>query len=175
MAMTPTKVPPADIRDFLSYDPTTGEFRWLKRPPYANSVKAGAVAGNARSEGYRAIMFRGRHYLAHRLAWLFVYGVWPPGDLDHKDRDKANNRIDNLRLATQGQNKANSGPYRTNTSGFKGVSFNKQRGRWEAQIQLGGRNKNIGYFNSPEAAARAYDAAAREHFDEFAGLNFKES
>jgi hypothetical protein len=165
-------IPAPDIRDYLSYDPETGVFLWIKRPPYANRVKTGVVAGNVWKDGYRTIMFRGRKHQAHRIAWWWVHGVWPPSDLDHKDLDKDNNRIGNLRLATDSQNQANAGPPRHNTSGFKGVYFKKREGRWVAAIGVGGIKRYLGYFDTAADAARAYDAAAHQHFREFARTNF---
>jgi hypothetical protein len=160
------------IREFLSYNPETGEFRWIKSS--RANVHPGDLAGAINGHGYRYIQFRGHAYRAHRLAWWFVHGAWPPGDLDHKDLDRDNNAIGNLRPATDVQNNANSSLQRNNTSGFKGVSFDKQSGRWKAYIGGDGGQKNLGRFASLEEAANAYDAAARVRFGVFARLNFSE-
>jgi hypothetical protein len=99
-----------------------------------------------------------------------ILGTKPGLEIDHIDRDGLNNTRANLRHATHAQNKANCAPYRTNTSGYKGVSRHKRR--WRALISYGGRPHYIGLYATAEEAARAYDAKAREVFDEFAGCNF---
>lgn len=92
---------------------------------------------------------------------------------DHINGDGLDNRRANLRMATQAENLRNRGLPANNTSGFKGVSFRRQRGRgWKSTIGLNGKRIHLGLFSTPEAAARAYDAAARELFGEFAWLNF---
>lgn len=96
----------------------------------------------------------------------------PPGlQVDHVNHDGLDNRRSNLRIATQSQNKANSRRYRQNASGFKGVYRRAHYDRWSAQIAYGGRLRHLGYFNSPEEAARAYDTKARELFGAFALCN----
>lgn len=95
-------------------------------------------------------------------------------DVDHIDGDGLNNTRANLRIATHQQNLCNRGMPRSNTSGFKGVCYNNSRRRWQAGIGLNGRNIYIGRFRTPEEAARAYDAKAKEIYGEFAYLNFPE-
>lgn len=165
--------PPADIRDFLSYDPATGVFRWIAKPKgRGHSFKVGDVAGCVNPTGYREIRFQRVSYLAHRLAWWFVHGVWPERDIDHRNWTPGDDWIDNLRPATRSQNNANAAVHRDNKSGFKGVFFYKRAGKWDAKIKSDGRSIYLGRFDAPDAAARAYDAAAVQHFGEFARLNF---
>lgn len=94
--------------------------------------------------------------------------------VDHANGNGLDNRRSNLREATVSQNSANSRRSTRNRSGFKGVSWDKARSKWRATIQFDGHYRNIGRYPSAEDAARAYDAAAREHFGEFARLNFPE-
>lgn len=156
---------PARLHELLKYNHETGTFTWAaSRGPR----RKGSPAGNIGKDGYVHIMIDGRNYLGHRLAWLYVHGEWPAGLLDHADRDTTNNAIGNLRLADVGQNRSNSRLNRTNTSGFKGVSWHKRSRRWVAFISIGGRNKNLGYFDEPELAAIAYQRAARQHHGDFA-------
>lgn len=104
-------------------------------------------------------------YLHH-----FIIGKPQKGFVvDHKNGDKLDNRRDNLRLGTHGQNHANQGLQKNNTSGHKGVI--SKDGRWIARIKFDGRNKYIGVFTSKKQAALAYNIAARELFGEFALLN----
>lgn len=168
-------LPAADIREILSYDPATGVFRWIKVPGRGGGrekLAAGDVAGTVDKDGYRVIGFRGRIYRAARLAWWFVYGYMPEREIDHENGIPGDDRLDNLRPATPGQNQANRGLLASNTSGFRGVSFHRRTGRWRASICVDRRQVHLGHFATPEAAAVAYDAAAREHFGEFARLNF---
>jgi hypothetical protein len=91
------------LRQILSYRPETGLFKW--KATLSNRAKAGDVAGSPNTKGYISIKVEGRQYKAHRLAWYFVYGQDPSDlEIDHKDLDKGNNRIENLRLATKAQN-----------------------------------------------------------------------
>jgi hypothetical protein len=91
---------------------------------------------------------------------------------DHRDLNGTNNRRDNLRPCTQQQNGRNCGPKKNNKSGYKGVYFYPSRDKYAAEISTGARRIKLGYFASKEDAARAYDKAAKEHFGEFAWLNF---
>lgn len=159
------------LRELLHYDPDTGVF--IRRVQSSPRIKVGDVAGDVRQvrrDGfYRRISVENRRYAAHRLAWLYVHGEWPPDgfDIDHIDGDGRNNRITNLRLATRSQNGANRRLQVNNASGMKGVSFYRKTKKWKAQISVRGHVKSIGYFKTIEEAAAAYRAAASEHFGEF--------
>lgn len=160
-----------DISDYLNYDEQTGIFRWKAVPPgNIGKLKLGAIAGWLQ-RGYRLIGLDGKRYYAHDIAWFFVHGRWPKRRLDHKNRIKDDNRIDNLREATKQQNAANSKIRSDNTSGFKGVTFNRRVGRWVAQIHVNGKGIGLGYFAAKEDAARAYDTAAVKHFGVYACTN----
>jgi hypothetical protein len=93
----------------------------------------------------------------------------PPGiDVDHEDRDGLNNQRLNLRIATRTQNQGNSSRRKDNTSGVKGVTWNKQHQQWRAQIQVNGKKQHLGYFRNTHSAASAYINAAKKHFGQFA-------
>lgn len=157
-----TFAPPDDIGQFLSYDPFSGQFTWLR--DWHRAI-AGEVAGKINNKGYRVIKFRGREYPAHRLAWFYVHGELPKRSLDHRDCDKLNNSISNLRLATQSQNSANTfgrGPY------LKGVSANPSETRFKAEINCNGRRLKLGAFATEAEANAAYLGAARVLFGDFA-------
>ena len=166
------------VRSILEYDPATGEFRWRPRlrGQFAtertfgmwNTRYAGALAGCSCRNGYRTIRINDRLYLAHRLVWLHVTGVWPAAEIDHINGNPGDNRLANLREATHAENLQNTKLQRTNTSGFKGAHWNTRDGKWYAQITADGRWRFLGYFSTPEAAHPAYCAAAREHHGEFA-------
>jgi hypothetical protein len=93
-------------------------------------------------------------------------------EVDHINGNKFDNRRCNLRLATHNQNQQNCVAYKNNTSGFKGVTWNKRDQKWCAQIRINSKRKHIGYFDDPIEAAKAYDKAAKELHDKFAQTNF---
>lgn len=164
----------ARLKSLLNYNPETGVFTWLvRRGP---SALAGAVAGNINQAsstmggGYRKIGVDGADYYAHRLAFLYIDGEMPKAKIDHKDRNRDNNRFDNLRSATVSQNAANCEKQSNNTSGFKGVSWNKNAGKWVASIQCQGVYKYLGLHLTAEAAHLAYCLAAKDLFQEFSGV-----
>lgn len=150
------------VRSVLDYDKATGVLRWK------TGRCIGKVAGCPALSGHLTVRINYSLYLVHRLVWLIVTGEWPPLTIDHKDTDATNNRFENLRLSTQVQNSGNSRLSRRNTSGFKGVSWCKSKGKWEAYIGSGGgKIKHLGRFNRPEDAHAAYCDAAKEKFGEF--------
>ena len=115
---------------------------------------------------------RASHYM-HRLIMAAPSGVW----IDHINGDGLDNRRANLRIATAGQNRANAGKNRhpsgkPRTSQYKGVNWDRSRGRWQAKIRADGHHRTLGRYDIEAEAARAYDAAARAHWGEFAFLNF---
>jgi hypothetical protein len=154
------------LKELLIYAPETGRFYWRKQH---GPVNAGSEAGNTRSAGYRLIAIDKHLHYAHRLAWLYVYGVHPTGDIDHDNGNPADNSIANLRDLPRNKN-AHRARRRRNPSGFRGVSRSSP-GRWRARITLNGRRVCLGSYKTPEEAARAYDEAAREHYGEFAMTN----
>ncbi len=144
------------LRELLLYDPTAGLFHW--RVKRGRGVQAGTLAGTFRKDGYRLIRVDGNYHLAHRLAWLYVHGSWPARDLDHRNEDPGDNRLSNLREDVDGLNQQNrSRPQRNSRSGFLGVD--EHQGRWRSSIRADGRNRFLGYFDTPEEAAEAYLAA----------------
>jgi len=140
------------LRKLFHYDPNTGIFIRLSR---------NCIAGSKDTKGAIQIWIDGERYFAHRLAWLYVKGVWPPIDIDHKDRVKSNNRWNNLRLATHSQNRANG--HSTPTKG----TFRDGAG-WSAKVRKGGKVFHRSYHKTQEAARAAYVKAAKEAFGEYA-------
>lgn len=144
----------------MHYDPETGFFVWLL-PPRKKS--ADGFAGKQRKDGYRLISVDGDSYLAHRLAWLYVYGVWPALMIDHRNRCRSDNRIENLREADSVLNSLNRGVSACrSTSGVLGVRKAKAKGRFAAQINVRGDWRHLGTFDSVEEAGRVYEAAKRQ-------------
>lgn len=146
------------LKALLSYSPRTGLFMWRivtgrRRNP------AGTVAHN----GYVVITIDGTKHGAHRLAWLYMTGL-SPERIDHKDRDKINNKWKNLREATHGQNLVNSKLSIKSTTGFKGVSKHPLCDRYQAFVG----STYLGLYNTPEEAHEAYMRKARELYGDFA-------
>lgn len=163
------------LRSVLDFDPSSGIFRW--KVQIGPRAPAGTIAGSVKSptnEGpYVSIKIDGYEYRAHRLAWFYVFEEWPTKQLDHKNRDARDNRICNLRIADPRQNSANRGPSSRSKSGLKGVSIRPGRTpRWVSTIQVDGVAKHLGTFDTADAAATAFDAAALDAYGEFAYQNF---
>lgn len=157
---------PGDIGNYLRYDPENGTFTWIASP--SRITRVGRVVGSINMYGYRTIDFRKGKYLAHRVAWFLAHGSMPHMQIDHKDGDRTNNRLANLRLATGSQNMANTQGH-SNRKLPKGTRFD--RGKWAAVITKDGKAQYLGRFNSPEEAHAAYASRADELFGEFARHN----
>jgi hypothetical protein len=148
------------LKSLLSYDPDTGHFTWINRRFH---IKAGARAGCADHRGYIFIGIDGKLYTAHRLAVFYVTGTWPPRDTDHRNRDKSDNRWDNIRVATRTQNNGN----RKASNRLKGAS-QKPNGRWMAQIVHDKTHYYLGLHDTAEQAHEAYRRMAVKLYGEFA-------
>lgn len=164
--MVDAKVTATRLRELFEYDREAGHF--IRRVHASANARAGDVAGVINVAGYVQIDVDGRTYLAHRLAWLYVTGEWPAAQVDHINTDRSDNRWDNLRAASNQQNQANRKRDVTNTSGFKGVSFNRDMRKWQAYVIVNDRKRHLGYFGDPTVAHAAYVEAAKAAFGEFA-------
>ncbi len=151
------------LRELLHYDPGTGIFTWLVRRGKAH---VGSIAGTKHPHGYLALTADRHPYLLHRLAWFWVYGVWPI-EVDHRDRVKTNNRIENLRVATRQQNLRNNDVQANNTSGVTGVSWHKKRKKWRATITVDSKLLDLGMFDALMLAQEARAQAEIKHFGDF--------
>lgn len=148
------------LRDFLEYKPDTGEFFW--KSYRSRGAKAGYSAGCIYKDGYVRIGFDGQEYLAHRLAWLFHYGVMPDKFIDHINGVRADNRIENLRQVTNSENMQNQKKLRkNNTTGYTGVFFSKQKQKYISKIKVDGRDAYLGVFKEAKDAYGAYLLAKR--------------
>jgi hypothetical protein len=150
------------IEDAVSYCPETGVFRWKVKN--RGGILPGDIAGCFDKDGYWVLTWQYKRYQAHRVAWFLMTGQWPPDFIDHRNLNRSDNRWANLRPATRQQNNANRGNY---GSLSKGVSHAKN-GRYRAQIQVSGRKRTIGIFDTEAEAHAAYVAEAEKHFGEFA-------
>ena len=156
----------ARLREVLHYDPATGLWRWLVT--LNNFAKAGSIAGTPDKKGYIRIVVDRRSYAAHRLAWFYMTGEWPPCLVDHRDLNKARNVWSNLRLASNSQNGQNSALSSRNSTGYKRVCWHKRLKKYQVAIKVDGKQLHLGTFDDPKVAHEAYVAAAIKYYGEFA-------
>lgn len=156
----------ARLKEIVIYDPDTGEFTW--RVP-RKKCSVGARAGRPNAYGYTRICVDWNDYLAHRLAFLYMTGRFPAVgvDVDHINRIPNDNRWVNLRLASHGDNLANTGVQKNNTSGYRGVSWDRSKGKWTAAGYKHGKSVFLGRYADLEEAASVAEAWRKEHHGEF--------
>jgi len=154
------------INDLFEY---RDENLWWKERPSRN-VDISKPAGYINDRGYRQIQIKGKHYKAHRLIYHMFNPEWDITDtsqdnqIDHKDEDKLNNNIDNLRVATHSQQQHNTGKYKNNTSGTTGVDWDKATGKWRVRVMLNKKTHSGGYFtNKEDAIAKATELRDELH------------
>ncbi len=145
------------VRRVLDYDPETGVFTW-KEPP-SRRVAVGQRAGVVATNGYRYISVMGEKIVAQRLSWFYVHGVWPEENVSPVNGDRDDVSINNLALRTTAELARGNDLRATNRSGMKGVSWNADHGKWVASITRDYRRVHLGYFDTKEDAAAAYEAA----------------
>ncbi len=146
------------LREVLHYDPDTGVFtaRYTHR-----KRKVGSILGNVSKKGYLYFWFEGRAQAAHRMAWLYVHGEWPKDQIDHINRNPADNRIANLRECTNAENRQNIKPEGYGKSGRLGV-VQDSTGKWRASIGLDGKRVHLGCFDTIEEAYGVYQEAKQK-------------
>lgn len=132
-----------------------------------SNAKAGNRAGRLLGTGYRSVHVSGRRYQEHRLVYLWHHGFMPK-QVDHINRVKSDNRIENLRAADHSTNQMNTDT-RGSQSGLRGVRLVPKTGRWAARIYRNGKEIRIGTFATQEEASAAYKEAAKNMFGDFAG------
>lgn len=171
---TRADITPELLRQLLRYEPETGKLFWKPRTPdmFQEGAKSQAhqcAAWNAKwadkqtflhsnNRGYIAANIMGFGFLAHRVAWAISHGRWPIGEIDHVNRDRADNRISNLRDVNHAENCSNSGPMKRSKSGHRGVHFCPKRNKWIAQLVVNGTHHWLG---AHETKQQAIDARAK--------------
>ena len=131
-----------------------------------------AVTGSNNGKGYYQVCIKGLSYSAHRIVWYLSTYLDPGFDyIDHCDGDLSNNTIENLRITNKAGNSFNRDKPASNTSGYKGVSFRKDTGKWDVRIKANGKQICLGSYTDLEEAAKVYNEAALAHHGSFARLN----
>ena len=145
------------LKSILDFDPSSGIFYWkVKRP----NINIGDLANNIGKNGYVRISIKNKKYYAHRLAWLYVYGEFPTNQIDHINRIRTDNRIQNLRDVKQSENVQNASIRKNKTVKSRGVALCKKTNKYRARIRLNGKEIYLGYFSTEEKAYAAYRHAA---------------
>jgi len=150
---------PCTLHELFVYDPDSGILRHKAKP----RVYAGQVVGSKDSKGRLRTEISGESYAVHHICWALHYGEWPKHQIDHINQNKADNRICNLRQATNAENSRNR---KSKNEVAKGVSFHK--GRYIARIMVNGKVINLGSYARADFAAHAYQVAAKKYHGEFA-------
>jgi len=182
--MTKDLPSPEMLRKLLRADFNSGKLYWRERTPNMfedkkwtpehrckawNSHYAGKEAFTAVScRNYKKGTLFNKKLFAHRVIWAMHTGKWPTNNIDHINGDPSDNRIENLREATQSQNLANSRMSVTNTSGYKGVYWHRPTQKWIAAIKRNSEKHYLGQFTCPKEAHAAYCKAAKELHGEYA-------
>lgn len=162
------------VVESIEYCPDTGGFTWKERPRNrfpseriwrsTNARFAGKPAGTVNTIGYVVFRVNYRDYLAHRVAWFLTHGC-EPEFIDHINGNRSDNRLINLRDVSREQNQRNMAMPKNNTSGFVGVTFDAENGKWVAQIHIAGKRKFLGrYYSIDEAVAARQGANIRFGF-----------
>lgn len=142
----------ARLKEFLAYDPETGVFTNIKSGKGRKPV--GSVADSPHKDGYTTSMIDGKNYMHHRIAWLYVHGIFPPDDIDHINGLRSDNRLCNLRAARRFENCQNTES--------AGVWF--EAGKWRASLAVQGEKHYLGRHSTKvEAEAARRVAKAQLH------------
>lgn len=150
-----------DVRHLLSYDAESGIFSWLN--PKSRNCKVSAEVGSWDFYGYKTVRLYGKSYKLHRLAWLYVYGKWPSGDVDHINGVRSDNRICNLRDVSRRINLQNQRSAKNNKStGLIGAYFDSRKNHYYARISMNNKSVHLGTFATAEEAHKAYVEAKRK-------------
>ena len=157
------------LKRLFHYCPSSGVFTRLVST--SNRVKVGSVSGYKKMNGYSYIYVDRKEYSVHWLSWLYVYGEWPKNQIDHINHIKTDNRIENLRDVTCGENQKNAPLQKTNTSGITGVVMCNSYGAWKAQIKVNRKTIYLGrHLDKFEAICARKSAEHKYGFHENHGV-----
>ncbi|HEC73139.1 MAG TPA: HNH endonuclease [Methylophaga aminisulfidivorans] len=175
------------FHEVLDYNKDTGVFTWKERHRDLfenkhqwcswNSRCAGKVAGSQlkkKNKTYLIFSVKGKRFYAHRVAWLMTHGKWPELEIDHINGDSTDNSISNLREVNRKQNCRNMKLYKTNKSGYAGVSWHERENKWRARVMFNGKEFFCGLYDDVKEAALVVNQKRKElGFHENHGLTLK--
>ena len=153
------------LNELFTYD--SGNIYWKSKSHPNSCIKLGTMAGSLNSDGYRVVKISGITWGVHRVIWVMHYGDFEDKLVEHKNRDKLDNRIENLRLSDYKENGYNRGKNKSNTTNFKGVCFHKQAKKFQASIKINYKQIHLGLYATAEEASVAYENAAQKLHGEF--------
>ena len=156
--MLPTQT---KLKALFDYDPATGNL--IRKTRTANSVQVGDVAGSKNSDGYIQISIDSKPHMAHRLVWIW-HGKELPQFINHINRDKVDNRIENLRPATRSENMHNKDTSKRSASGHRGVMWYAPTKEWLARLMVDGQSYDLGKYPTAKEASEAYEQTKQEFF-----------
>lgn len=151
----------SEISKYLSYNPENGVFTWVGVPLHGKKELLGTRAGTVHKHGYRVIRLHGKQHRAARLAWLFSNGEWPINTIDHKNGNRDDDRIENLREATKAEQNQNIVRSENSSTGIQGVYFNS--GKWRVMIGVSRKLVWLGSYDSKDEAIEARKAGKAKY------------
>lgn len=152
-----------NLKEYFEYK--DGNLFWKKQP--SPQIKVGDVVGTINKRGYVQVKFLCKRFYAHRLIYFMFNGYFPQ-EVDHIDGNKTNNKIENLRAVTKSQNQHNARINVNNTSGVKGISWDKRCGKWKAQIAVNKKNYHLGRFDDFDLAKKTINQFREKYHQEYA-------
>lgn len=151
-----------ELNSILAYDPLSGILTWKNN---RSNMIQGSIAGSINGSGYKTITINSKTFRIQRIIWIMMFGHIPEGFfIDHINGNPLDNRLENLRLATNSQNQQNRPAPKNNTSGYRGVTWHKSANKWMARICYKRKRITIGLFDNAEDAYKAYKEKAKNIF-----------
>jgi uncharacterized ubiquitin-like protein YukD len=179
MSVPKNRVPIDFLKQNIFYDSAAEILIWkenhLKSPQWNAKYSNKKVSCPKNDKGYHLIKlkYNGKRYnlTVHRVIWALIKNEWPSHTIDHKDNNKSNNKIENLRIATVGENNKNKPSTKNSTSKYKGITWKLKENKWYVAVKVDGKSKHFGIFDDEIAAAIAYNETAKKCHGEFAYIN----
>ncbi len=157
-----TRITQEYLKSILHYNPDSGKF--TNKITRSSGAIKDSISGSVNGNGYRNVVINSKIYLAHRLAWLYVYGYFPEGEIDHINRLKDDNRIENLREISRSCNVKNQGLSKSNKSGVKGVFQRNGRKGWLVSMRVNNKQEIFYFKNFDEAVKKRFELEIKYNY-----------